>query len=102
MFRLEYNLAFGSQYATGIAHLSSIRQMVMENTWHEMDTYALGNVTSSLGKNDIPTGTVVLGKVILTDAAGPERESQYIDTHVNTARRGLASTRSREWVPTGN
>ena len=71
--------------------------MVMEKTRHEMDTDAFGNFTSSLGKNDIPTGTVVLGKVmvcpafdssqyILTDAAGPERENQYIDTHVSTVK----------------
>ena len=38
--------------------------MIMENTCHEMDTYALGNFMTSLGKNDIPTGTVVVGKAI--------------------------------------
>ena len=50
--------------ATCCRDRSSTRQMVMENTWHEMNTYALGNFMTSLGKNDIPTGTVVVGKVI--------------------------------------
>ena len=50
--------------ATCCKDRSSTRQMIMENTCHEMDTYALGNFMTSLGKNDIPTGTVVVGKVI--------------------------------------
>ena len=50
--------------ATCCRDRSSTRQIVMENTWHEMDTYALGNFMTSLGKNDIPTGTVVVGKAI--------------------------------------
>ena len=36
----------------------------MGKTRHEIGTYALGKFASSFGKNDIPTGTVVLGKVI--------------------------------------
>ena len=39
--------------------------MMTGRTWYELNTYALGNFTGSLGKNDMPTGTIVFGKDIV-------------------------------------
>jgi len=57
-FELEHDSRFGVQQTTKTARVLSISRIKKKES-NETGTYALGG---SLGKIDMPTGTLVLGK----------------------------------------